>query len=228
MKNMAKVLFVDDEVNIRKLVSYDLKHAGFDFDVCENGKEALDLIHKNNYDVCIIDWMMPKLSGIELVKQIRNESYDAILFMLTAKDEEEDIVEAFEAGVDDYMRKPFSSRELILRVNAHLKRLKQENSQIRIIGDCILDLNKRTCLLNNEPIFLTKVEFDLLLYFIDHKNKVLSRDDILNELWNFDYDGDTRIVDVHVFKLKSKVKSQLFEFKSIRGVGYSLEVQNER
>lgn len=225
---MAKVLFVDDEVNIRKLVSYDLKHAGFDFDVCENGEEALELIHKNNYDVCIIDWMMPKLSGIELVKQIRNESYDAILFMLTARDEEEDIVEAFEAGVDDYMRKPFSSRELILRVNAHLKRLKQESSQFRTIGDCILDLNKRTCLLNNEPIFLTKVEFDLFLYFIDHKNKVLSRDDILNELWNFDYDGDTRIVDVHVFKLKSKVKSQLFDFKSIRGVGYSLEVHNER
>lgn len=225
---MAKVLFVDDEINIRKLVSYDLKHAGFDFDVCENGEEALNLIHQNNYDVCIIDWMMPKLSGIDLVKQIRLESYDAILFMLTAKDEEEDIVEAFEAGVDDYMRKPFSSRELILRVNAHLKRLKQESSQSRVIGDCVLDLNKRTCILNSEPIFLTKVEFDLFLYFIDNKNKVLSRDDILNELWNFDYDGDTRIVDVHVFKLKSKVKSKIFEFKSIRGVGYSLEVQNER
>lgn len=225
---MAKVLFVDDEINIRKLVSYDLKHAGFDFDVCENGEEALNLIHQNNYDVCIIDWMMPKLSGIDLVKQIRLESYDAILFMLTAKDEEEDIVEAFEAGVDDYMRKPFSSRELILRVNAHLKRLKQESSQSRVIGDCVLDLNKRTCILNSEPIFLTKVEFDLFLYFIDNKNKVLSRDDILNELWNFDYDGDTRIVDVHVFKLKSKVKSKTFEFKSIRGVGYSLEVQNER
>lgn len=225
---MAKVLFVDDEVNIRKLVSYDLKHAGFDFDVCENGEEAINLIHKNNYDVCIIDWMMPKLSGIDLVKQIRSESYDAILFMLTAKDEEEDIVEAFEAGVDDYMRKPFSSRELILRVNAHLKRIKQENSQVRTIGDCVLDLNKRTCILSNEPIFLTKVEFDLFLYFIENKNKVLSRDDILNELWNFDYDGDTRIVDVHVFKLKSKVKSNSFEFKSIRGVGYSLEVHNER
>lgn len=225
---MAKVLFVDDEVNIRKLVSYDLKHAGFDFDVCENGEEAINLIHKNNYDVCIIDWMMPKLSGIDLVKQIRSESYDAILFMLTAKDEEEDIVEAFEAGVDDYMRKPFSSRELILRVNAHLKRIKQENSQVRTIGDCVLDLNKRTCILNNDTIFLTKVEFDLFLYFIENKNKVLSRDDILNELWNFDYDGDTRIVDVHVFKLKSKVKSNSFEFKSIRGVGYSLEVHNER
>ena len=225
---MARVLFVDDEINIRKLVSYDLKHAGFDYDVCENGEEALELIHKNNYDVCIIDWMMPKLSGIELVKKIRSESYDAILFMLTAKDEEEDIVEAFEAGVDDYMRKPFSSRELILRVNAHLKRLKQENTQIRTIGDCVIDIIMRTCILNNEPIFLTKVEFDLFLYFINNKNKVLSRDDILNELWNFDYDGDTRIVDVHVFKLKSKVKSNLFEFKSIRGVGYSLEVHNER
>lgn len=225
---MARVLFVDDEINIRKLVSYDLKHAGFDYDVCENGEEAQELIHKNNYDVCIIDWMMPKLSGIELVKKIRSESYDAILFMLTAKDEEEDIVEAFEAGVDDYMRKPFSSRELILRVNAHLKRLKQENIQIRTIGDCVIDISKRTCILNNEPIFLTKVEFDLFLYFINNKNKVLSRDDILNELWNFDYDGDTRIVDVHVFKLKSKVKSNLFEFKSIRGVGYSLEVHNER
>lgn len=224
---MAKVLFVDDEVNIRKLVSYDLKHAGFDYDVCENGEEALNLIHKNNYDVCIIDWMMPKLSGIELVKQIRSESYDAILFMLTAKDEEEDIVEAFEAGVDDYMRKPFSSRELILRVNAHLKRIKHDVSSVRTIGDCVLDLNKRTCLLNSKPIFLTKVEFDLFLYFIDRKNKVVSRDDILNELWNFDYDGDTRIVDVHLFKLKSKVKSNFFEFKSVRGVGYSLEVHNE-
>lgn len=224
---MAKVLFVDDEVNIRKLVSYDLKHAGYDFDVCENGQEALDLIHQNTYDVCIIDWMMPKLSGIELVKKIRQESYDAILFMLTAKDEEEDIVEAFEAGVDDYMRKPFSSRELILRINAHLKRLKHEHSQSRNMGDCLIDLNKRTCTINGEPIFLTKVEFDLFIYFIDNKNKVLSRDDILNELWNFDYDGDTRIVDVHVFKLKTKVKSKSFDFKSIRGVGYSLEVHNE-
>ncbi len=224
---MTKVLFVDDEVNIRKLVSYDLKHAGFEFDVCENGEEALSLIHKNNYDVCIIDWMMPKLNGIDLVKQIRKESYDAILFMLTAKDEEEDIIEAFEAGVDDYMRKPFSSRELILRVNAHLKRLKQDNSQSRTIGNCTLDINKRTCVLNKESIFLTKVEFDLFLFFIDNKNKVLSRDDILNELWNFDYDGDTRIVDVHIFKLKTKVKSKLFDFKSIRGVGYSLEVNDE-
>ncbi len=224
---MAKVLFVDDEVNIRKLVSYDLKHAGYDYNVCENGQEALDLIHQNNYDVCIIDWMMPKLSGIELVKKIRQESYDSILIMLTAKDEEEDIIEAFEAGVDDYMRKPFSSRELILRINAHIKRQKQEHSQSRTIGDCILDLNKRNCVLAGEHIFLTKVEFDLFLYFIDNKNKVLSRDDILNELWNFDYDGDTRIVDVHIFKLKSKVKSKFFEFKSIRGVGYSLEDHHE-
>jgi two-component system alkaline phosphatase synthesis response regulator PhoP len=136
-------------------------------------------------------------------------------------------VEAFEAGVDDYMRKPFSSRELILRINAHIKRNSKEYIQIRTIGDCIIDLSKRACTLNNKPIFLTKVEFDLFLYFIDHKNMVVSRDDILNELWNFDYDGDTRIVDVHLFKLKSKLKTKSFEFKSIRGVGYSLEVKHE-
>jgi len=147
--------------------------------------------------------------------------------MLTAKDEEEDIVEAFEAGVDDYMRKPFSSRELILRINAHIKHTSKEYTQIRTIGDCIIDLSKRTCLLSNKPIFLTKVEFDLFLYFLDNLSKVLSRDDILNELWNFDYDGDTRIVDVHVFKLKSKLKTKTFKFKSIRGFGYSLEVKHE-
>ena len=103
--------------------------------------------------------------------------------------------------------------------------LKQENSQIRKIGDCVLDLNKRTCLLNSKPIFLTKVEFDLFLYFIDHKNKVVSRDDILNELWNFDYDGDTRIVDVHLFKLKSKVKEREGELEKAKATGKNNKIQ---
>ena len=142
---MARVLFVDDEINIRKLVSYDLKHAGFDYDVCENGEEALELIHKNNYDVCIIDWMMPKLSGIELVKKIRSESYDAILFMLTAKDEEEDIVEAFEAGVDDYLEivkdSNFEKLDLLRgmrdELNVNLERLsvcEKETLQSKFLG----------------------------------------------------------------------------------------------
>ena len=224
---MTKILFVDDEINIRKLVTYDLKQAGFEFDVCENGEEALDLVRKDKYDLCIIDWMMPKLSGLDLVKIMRKEGNDAILIMLTAKDEEEDLIDAFEAGVDDYIRKPFSSRELMLRINVHLKRLKLKQTTTKNIGDVHLDLAKRSCMIKNESILLTKIEFDLLLYFIENLSQVLSRDMILNALWNFEYDGDTRIVDVHVFKLKAKMKSSLLEFKSIRGIGYQLEVNRE-
>ncbi len=224
---MANILFVDDEINLRKLVSYDLKQAGFNFSVCENGEEALELVRKQKFDLCIIDWMMPKLSGLELVKILREEGSDAILIMLTAKDEEEDLIDAFEAGVDDYVRKPFSSRELMLRINAHLKRMKLTQSTTKILADVHLDLAKRTCLIKEEMILLTKIEYDLLLLFIDNFNQVLSRDMILNELWNFEYDGDTRIVDVHVFKLKSKMKNSQLEFKSIRGIGYQLEVKSE-
>jgi two-component system alkaline phosphatase synthesis response regulator PhoP len=224
---MANILFVDDEVNLRKLVSYDLKQAGFNFSVCENGEEALEMVRKQKFDLCIIDWMMPKLSGLELVKILRKEGSDAILIMLTAKDEEEDLVDAFEAGVDDYVRKPFSSRELMLRINAHLKRMKLSQTTIKALGDVHLDLAKRVCLIKDEPVFLTKIEFDLLLYFFENINQVLSRDMILNALWNFEYDGDTRIVDVHVFKLKTKMKASLLEFKSIRGIGYQLEVTSE-
>lgn len=224
---MANILFVDDEVNLRKLVSYDLKQAGFDFSVCENGEEALALVRKQKFDLCVIDWMMPKLSGLELIKIMRSEGIDAVLIMLTAKDEEEDLIDAFEAGVDDYVRKPFSSRELMLRINAHLKRLKLTQTTLKEIGDVHLDLAKRTCLIKDEVVLLTKIEYDLLLYFTDNINHVLSRDMILNALWNFDYDGDTRIVDVHVFKLKSKMKTSLLEFKSIRGIGYQLEVNRE-
>lgn len=224
---MANILFVDDEINLRKLVSYDLKQAGFNFSVCENGEEALELVRKQKFDLCIIDWMMPKLSGLELVKILRKEGSDAVLIMLTAKDEEEDLIDAFEAGVDDYVRKPFSSRELMLRINAHLKRMKLTQTTIKILADVQLDLAKRTCLIKDEMILLTKIEYDLLLLFIDNVNQVLSRDMILNELWNFEYDGDTRIVDVHVFKLKSKMKNSQLEFKSIRGIGYQLEVTSE-
>ena len=224
---MTKILFVDDEINIRKLVTYDLKQAGFEFDVCENGEEALDLVRKDKYDLCIIDWMMPKLSGLDLVKIMRKEGNDAILIMLTAKDEEEDLIDAFEAGVDDYIRKPFSSRELMLRINVHLKRLKLKQTTTKNIGNVHLDLAKRSCMIKNESILLTKIEFDLLLYFTENLSQVLSRDMILNALWNFEYDGDTRIVDVHVFKLKAKMKSSLLEFKSIRGIGYQLEVNRE-
>lgn len=219
------VCVIEDEKNILRLVEYDLKHANFNVTAFDNGLSAKDAIKIQDFDVYVIDWMLPHVSGIELVSQIRQKDDTAIIIMLTAKDEESDILEAFELGVDDYIIKPFSPRELMARIKAHSKRIHpKSNKQIEYFDVCI-DPLKRQVIIANQEHACTKKEFDLLLYFLYNKNIVLSRDDILNELWNFDYDGDTRIVDVHVFKLRSKLEKSMVSIDSVRGVGYVLQAK---
>jgi len=220
---MAKILFVDDESNIRRLVGYDLKTAGYDFVLCENGKQAYEAASKDVFDVIVIDWMMPLMNGIELVEQLRKDGNEAVLVMLTAKDEEENLLEAFEAGVDDYVTKPFSSRELMARIAAHLRRTSQKQVKTLKFGQISMDLTRREVTINEKRSELTKKEFELLEYFVKNPNVVLSRDTILNEIWNFDYDGDTRIVDVHIFKLRNKLQNSNVTIRSSRGIGYILE-----
>lgn len=220
---MAKILFVDDESNIRRLVGYDLKTAGYDFVLCENGKQAYEAASKDVFDVIVIDWMMPLMNGIELVEQLRKDGNEAVLVMLTAKDEEESLLEAFEAGVDDYVTKPFSSRELMARIAAHLRRTSQKQVKTLKFGQISMDLTRREVTINEKRSELTKKEFELLEYFVKNPNVVLSRDTILNEIWNFDYDGDTRIVDVHIFKLRNKLQNSNVTIRSSRGIGYILE-----
>ena len=220
---MAKILFVDDESNIRRLVGYDLKTAGYDFVLCENGKQAYEAAAKDVFDVIVIDWMMPLMNGIELVEQLRRDGNEAVLMMLTAKDEEESLLEAFEAGVDDYVPKPFSSRELMARIAAHLRRTTQKQTKTLKFGQISMDLTRREVTINEKRSELTKKEFELLEYFVKNPNVVLSRDTILNEIWNFDYDGDTRIVDVHIFKLRNKLQNSNVTIRSSRGIGYILE-----
>ena len=223
---MTKVCFVDDEQNIRRLVAYDLKAAGYETTLCENGQEALSVALATPFDVMIVDWMMPQMDGLTLFKKLREAGQDALVIMLSAKSEEEDLIEAFEAGVDDYLTKPFSSRELLVRIKAHLNRVKPAQSAgIRFPG-LVIDLLKRTVILNDQAVELTKTEFDLLVYFAQNVDQVLSRDMILNTIWGFEYDGDTRIVDVHVFKLRSKLAQSVLTIKSSRGVGYLLEVSH--
>ena len=219
---MKKILLIEDEESIRRLIRYDLRQKGFDVVSAKDGKEAMELFDVDTYDVIIVDWMLPKVSGIELVKHFRAHETQAILFMLTAKDEEGDILDAFEAGVDDYMSKPFSPRELIARLQAHLRRNQDQVSQDRVlkVDDLVIDLDRHAVLIENEEVFLTKKEYDLLVYLVTHLDIVLSRDQILNEIWNFDYDGDTRIVDVHIFKLRSKLEKASMVIESLRGVGY--------
>ena len=220
---MARILLIEDEISIRRLISYDLKNAGFEVVECEDGQQAVQAVSESDFDLMLIDWMIPEISGIELVRKFRQEGIDSVLMMLTARDEEEKILEAFDAGVDDYMTKPFSPRELLARIQAHIKRLRKSSSRVLMMGDVRLDLNSREVAVKEQKITLTKKEFELLSYMMQHPHTVLSRDNILNEIWDFDYDGDTRIVDVHIFKLRNKLQESQLAICSQRGVGYKLE-----
>lgn len=216
------ICLVDDEKNIRRLVAYDLKSAGYEVASFENGQEVID--SNTEYDAYIVDWMMPVMDGLSLVKKLREKGDSHLVIMLTAKSDEEDLIEAFEAGVDDYLSKPFSSRELLVRLKTHLSRLQSNSSQSLLLGDVAINPIKREVKIQNQLSFLTKVEFDLLWLLGKEKGNVLSRDKILNELWGFDYDGDTRIVDVHISKLRNKLTQTKVEIVSLRGVGYRCEV----
>lgn len=222
---MPRILLIEDEDSIRHLISYDLKNAGFDVTGCPDGASAREKGLNESFDIMIIDWMLPEISGIELVRLFRGKGIDSVMMMLTAKDEEEDILEAFEAGVDDYITKPFSPRELLARIQAHVKRIVKTSRRVLEMGGLTMDLGSREVSVNGRPVSLTKKEFELLEYLLRNPQIVLSRDNILNEIWDFDYDGDTRIVDVHIFKLRNKLQGSGVKIASLRGIGYKLEVQ---
>jgi len=219
------ICLIEDEISIAKLLMYDLKNAGYNVVHYANGMDAKFGINTQKFDVFLVDWMIPQISGIELVKMIRHFKSDAIILMVTAKDDESDVLEAFEAGVDDYIRKPFSPRELLARVNAHLRKHQSSESKILSYHDVECNLLTRELFVKNVAVSCTKKEFDLMAYLLSNVNIVLTRDDILNELWNFDYDGDTRIVDVHIFKLRTKLEFSSLSIESKRGVGYVLQVK---
>lgn len=223
-ETIKHICIVDDEKNIRRLVAYDLKSANYKVSSYENGQEALDATKDIEFHAFIIDWMMPVMDGVSLVRKLREKGNSHLIIMLTAKSEEEDLIEAFEAGVDDYLSKPFSSRELLVRLKTHLNRLSISQNQQISLGNVSVHPIKREVKIEQELIFLTKLEFDLLWLLAREKGNVLSRDQILNDLWGFDYDGDTRIVDVHISKLRTKLVDSKVEIVSLRGVGYRLEV----
>lgn len=219
------ILIIEDDDGIRRLLRYDLSQFDYQVDSAKDGAEAIKYVDKMNYDVIIVDWMLPVYSGIELVKRFRASGKTSIILMLTVKDDESDILEAFDAGVDDYMTKPFSPRELTARIRAHLRRINvEEDREILEIGNILINLNQHTVSIDGMKILLTKKEFDLLLFLVKNLNIVLTRDQILNEIWNFDYDGDSRIVDVHIFKLRKKLIEAKLQIESIRGVGYIAKI----
>lgn len=218
---MHKILIIEDEENIRRLLEYDLKNLNYDVKSAKDGAVGLELGLSESYDVILVDWMLPVYSGIELVEKFRSAGLDSIIIMLTAKDEESDILQAFDAGVDGYMTKPFSPRELGARIQAHVRRLNDVSiPKSVVLGDIIMNLETRDVSINGKDVELTKKEFDLLALLLSRENVVLSRDQILSEIWDFNYDGDTRIVDVHIFKLRTKIDESNVFIHSERGIGY--------
>ena len=223
-----KILIVDDEENILDLIDYNVKNAGYETSRAIDGREALALFEKEEYDLIILDVMLPYVDGFEILKVIRKRSSVPVL-MLTAKTEELDRVLGLELGADDYLVKPFSVRELLARIKAILRRTGEnfEGDTDKIISkDIILDINGYKAFIGGNEVKLTMKEFELLKYLMRNKGRVFTRENLLNNIWGYDYYGDSRTVDVHIRHLRIKIEENLGEnkyIKTIRGVGYKFE-----
>jgi DNA-binding response OmpR family regulator len=222
-----KVLVVDDEKLIVKGIKFNLEQDGMEVDVAYDGKEALELAGKKDYDIILLDVMLPELDGFEVCQQIRAES-DVPIIMLTAKDDDMDKILGLEYGADDYVTKPFNILELKARIKAITRRTKNrkaEESTARTLvsGDLRIELESRRVFIEDKEINLTAKEFDLLELLITNPNKVYKRDNLLNLVWGFDYPGDVRTVDVHVRRLREKIEKNPSDPRYIHtkwGVGY--------
>lgn len=228
-----KVLVVDDEQSIVTLLQYNLEQAGYEVITALDGAEGKHKAIEEKPDLIVLDLMLPKMDGIEVCKQLRQEHVQIPIIMLTAKDDEFDKVLGLELGADDYMTKPFSPREVVARAKAILRRTKQpevrnqeENELSFTVGDVKVLPEQYEAYFKNEQLELTPKEFELLLYLIENKGRVLTRDQLLQAVWNYDFAGDTRIVDVHISHLREKIeentKKPLY-IKTIRGLGYKME-----
>ena len=220
-----KVLVVDDESRMRKLVKDFLSKKGYIVLEAGDGEEAVD-IFMNNKDIglIILDVMMPKMDGWETCKEIRKFSQVPII-MLTAKSDERDELLGFELGVDEYISKPFSPKILVARVEAILRRTGQSNpDEILSAGGIVIDKAAHQATVDDKPMDLSFKEFELLTYFLENEGIALSREKILNSVWNYDYFGDARTIDTHVKKLRSKMGDKGDYIKTIWGMGYKFEV----
>ena len=221
-----RVLVVDDESRMRKLVKDFLQQKDYKVLEAADGEEALHIFEENENKIGIIllDVMMPKLDGWSVLRQIRQTSKVPII-MLTARGEEQDELFGFELGVDEYISKPFSPKILVARVEAILKRSRANETQTKDYGGIVIDSEGRTVKIDGKQIDLSLREYELLKYLMDNQNIALSRDKILNNVWNYDYYGDSRTIDSHIKKIRHKLGKKGKYIETMRGVGYKFEVK---
>ena len=219
-----KILVVEDDKHISKLVKYNLEKAGFDSTVTITGEEALEVLDREAVDLIILDIMLPKMDGFETCKQIKQDkklSHIPVI-MLTAKGEEVDKVVGFELGADDYVVKPFSPRELVLRVKAILKRgePKEEVKDILSVDKLTVDIPRHKVTIDKKEITLTQIEFKLLVTLMQRKGRVQSRDSLLEDVWDIAADVTTRTIDTHIKRLRQKLGKMGKMIETVRGIGY--------
>ena len=223
------ILVVDDESRMRKLLKDFLIAKGYKILEAEDGEKAIEVFeeNRNKIKLILLDVMMPKLDGWSVLRKIRQESNVPVI-MLTARGEEQDELFGFELGVDEYISKPFSPKILVARVEAILKRVYGDIKEVKDYGGITIDQEGRTVKVDGKPIDLSLREYELLKYLLDNENIALSRDKILNNVWNYDYYGDSRTIDSHIKKIRHKLGKKGKYIETIRGIGYKFEIKNRQ
>ncbi|HHU74771.1 MAG TPA: response regulator transcription factor [Clostridiales bacterium] len=224
---MSKILIVEDEIKIARFLELELKHEGYDVIIAGDGRTGLEKALNEKIDLIILDIMLPGISGIEVCRRIRQESMVPII-MLTAKDDVTDKVAGLDMGADDYMTKPFAIEELLARIRVALNRknyMSDKKVETLQVGDLKLNLSSRTVFYKEDEIILTKKEFELLEHLMKNRNVVLTREQLLNNVWDYEYFGDTNVVDVYIRYLRQKIdeKYGIHLISTVRGVGYIIK-----
>lgn len=226
-----RILIVEDELQLARLMELELDHEGYAVKVSHNGREALGLLQEEEFDLVLLDIMLPEMDGVEVCRRLREFS-DIPVIMVTARDAVPEKVEALDTGADDYITKPFAIEELLARIRALLRRKNndlKEDSNMLAIADLVIDKYKYKVKRAEEEVELTKKEFDLLVYLVENQGIVLTREDILSNIWGYDYMGETNIVDVYIRYLRSKIDDPFEQklIKTVRGVGYVIRDDQE-
>lgn len=225
---MAKVLIVEDEAKISRFLELELRHEGYEVDTALDGRTGLQKAVEKDIDVIILDIMLPGLSGIEVCRRIRLAGIRTPIIMLTAKDDVMDKVAGLDMGADDYMTKPFAIEELLARIRVAINR-KQQLQETKLeqvqIGELKLNLSSHSAYYAEEELTLTKKEYELLEYLMQHKNIAITRDELLNKVWDYEYLGDTNVVDVYIRYLRQKIDDRFGVriISTVRGVGYIIK-----
>ena len=224
---MSKLLIVDDELHIRELIKKYAQYEGHEIFEADNGVDAVEICKKDSFDLIIMDVMMPKMDGFEAAKAIREEDAKTPIIMLSARGEEYDRINGFEIGVDDYVVKPFSPKELMMRISAVLKRTNSKDpahSDIFTYKGLKVDFTARVVSVDNERVNMTPREYDLLFYMVRNIGIALSREQLISHVWGYDFFGDDRTLDTHIKLLRKSLKDYANMIVTLRGVGYRFEI----